>query len=173
MNTGNFDGDYGFAFYTNSTKTPMTNEMVRRDLMEPALFWSDNTKNENPLLHASESKFEWETTIDMNKMNKLFHPETKELKGSKVTANVFDEAVALPDIISYWFRPHIPAVKKILFHDPATIVFWEDGTKTVSKVTNGDEFSQYWGFLSCLAKKIYGTNSAIKKILKDKGEVAE
>ena len=63
-----------------------------------------------------------------------------------------------------------PSVRRIIFSPPATIVFWKDNTKTVVKCMEGDEFNPYIGFLSALAKKIYGNNSAIKKIIDRKGE---
>ena len=31
------------------------------------------------------------------------------------------------------YRDLIPPIKKVIFHDPATVVFWKDGTKTVVK----------------------------------------
>ena len=60
----------------------------------------------------------------------------------------------------------IPEVDRIIFHDPATIVFWTDGTKTVVKCMEGQKFSEYYGFLAALAKKIYGTNSAVERIVR-------
>lgn len=56
-------------------------------------------------------------------------------------------------------------VKKILFNPPATIVFWEDGSKTVVKCSQYDEYSPYFGFLASLAKKIYGNPSRVRKIV--------
>ena len=33
-------------------------------------------------------------------------------------------------------RTVIPKIKDVIYNDPATIVFWEDGTKTVVKCKN-------------------------------------
>lgn len=55
--------------------------------------------------------------------------------------------------------------KKIIFNYPATICFWPDGTKTVVKCVEGQEFSEYYGYLACLAKKLYGTNGEINRII--------
>ena len=60
------------------------------------------------------------------------------------------------------------SVKKVIFNDPATIVFWEDGTKTVVKCSKNDSFNPYNGFCAALAKKIYGT-SRTRKIV-DQGD---
>ena len=59
-------------------------------------------------------------------------------------------------------------VSKIIFNPPATIVFWEDGTKTVVKCAAEDEFSEYYGFLVALGKKVYENNSQIKKLIDKK-----
>ena len=63
-------------------------------------------------------------------------------------------------------------VSKIIFNPPATIVFWEDGTKTVVKCSEEDEFSEYYGFLAALGKKVYENNSQIKKLIDKKGRMA-
>lgn len=49
-------------------------------------------------------------------------------------------------------------IDKVLFNPPATIVFWLDGTKTVAKCKEGEEFSEWAGIALCLAKKLYGPN---------------
>lgn len=50
----------------------------------------------------------------------------------------------------------IPEIKNVIFNDPATIVFWEDGTKTVVKCQDGDEFDPEKGLAMAIAKKAYG-----------------
>ena len=54
------------------------------------------------------------------------------------------------------------SVKKVIFNEPATIVFWGDGSKTVVKCAKGDKFNRYNGFCAALAKRIYGTSRARK-----------
>lgn len=61
-------------------------------------------------------------------------------------------------------------VSKIIFNPPATIVFWEDGTKTVVKCSAEDEFNEYYGLLAALGKKVYENNSQIKKVIDKKAE---
>lgn len=48
------------------------------------------------------------------------------------------------------------AIKKVIFNNPATIVFWKDGTKTVVKCQPGCEYSKYVGFMACVTKKAFG-----------------
>lgn len=66
------------------------------------------------------------------------------------------------------FKDNAERIKRVIFNPPATIVEWVDGTKTIAKVQKGDEFDPYVGFCVALAKEALGSNSAIKKILKEK-----
>ena len=58
---------------------------------------------------------------------------------------------------------------KIIMNGPATIVFWADNTKTVVKVSGDDKDKQtpYAGFCACLAKKLFGSNSKVHRIMND------
>ena len=53
----------------------------------------------------------------------------------------------------------IPEIKNVIFNDPATIVFWEDGTKTVVKCQDDDEFDPEKGLAMAIVKKAYGNKS--------------
>ena len=60
----------------------------------------------------------------------------------------------------------IPEIKNVIFNDPATIVFWEDGTKTVVKCQDGDEFDPEKGLAMAIAKKAYGNKGSYCNKLK-------
>ena len=66
---------------------------------------------------------------------------------------------------------NIPEVKKVIFNDPATIVYWKDGTKTVVKCQKGDDFDQEKGFAMAFLKKCWGNtgnfNDKLIKIMKE------
>jgi len=47
-------------------------------------------------------------------------------------------------------------IKDVKFSDPATIVFWTDGTKTVVKCRKGDKFDPVEGIAMACAKKLLG-----------------
>ena len=47
-------------------------------------------------------------------------------------------------------------IKRVIFNDPATIVFWKDGTKTVVKTNGGDKFDKEKGLAMAIAKKFFG-----------------
>ena len=50
---------------------------------------------------------------------------------------------------------HAFKIKNVIFNDPATIVFWEDGTKTVVKWKN-EEFDKEKGLAMAYMKKMLG-----------------
>ena len=50
----------------------------------------------------------------------------------------------------------IPELKELVFNDPATIIFWEDGTKTIVKTQNGEPFDKEKGFCMAVVKKLFG-----------------
>ena len=55
------------------------------------------------------------------------------------------------------FKPHsIPSIKNVIFNDPATIVFWNDGTKTIVKARDGDIFDPEKGLAMAISKKALG-----------------
>ncbi len=55
--------------------------------------------------------------------------------------------------------------KRILRSGPATIVFWQDGTKTIVKRAPDEEDNAYAAFTAALAIKIFGSNSKLKKMV--------
>lgn len=69
------------------------------------------------------------------------------------------------NLLNKSFKPFVkpysskPEIKKVIFNNPATIVFWSDGTKTVVKCEN-EEFDQEKGIAMAVAKKFLGTNKS-------------
>lgn len=47
----------------------------------------------------------------------------------------------------------------------ATIVFWNDGTKTIVKRAPDEQESDYAAFTAALAIRVFGSNSAVKRIV--------
>lgn len=67
-----------------------------------------------------------------------------------------------------WIVP----IKKVIFNNPATIVMWEDGTKTVVKADEED-YDPEKGLAMAIAKKSYGNKGNYFNIFKkwlSKGE---
>lgn len=55
---------------------------------------------------------------------------------------------------------------KVIFNDPATIVFWDDGTKTVVKCQPGDTYNPEMGLALCFSKKALGNKSNFNNVFK-------
>ena len=85
-----------------------------------------------------------------------------EIKNSQSFQDAWDEVFNKGCIFNT--KASIPNVKRIVYHDPATIVFWQDGTKTVVKCMDGEPFEKYAGFCAALAKKVFGSTSKAKKV---------
>lgn len=49
-----------------------------------------------------------------------------------------------------------PTITKVIFNNPATIVFWSDGSKTVVKTQNGEVFDPEKGLAMAMAKRAFG-----------------
>ncbi len=64
-------------------------------------------------------------------------------------------------------------IKKVIFNAPATVVLWEDGTKTIVKAGEGDIYDPEKGLAMAIAKKALGNQGnyyeVFKKWLPDEG----
>ena len=53
-------------------------------------------------------------------------------------------------------KVRMPEITNIEFRDPATIVFWSDGTKTVVRCQNGEKYDPEKGMAMAICRKVYG-----------------
>ena len=53
-------------------------------------------------------------------------------------------------------------IDRVIFNDPATIVFWKDKTKTVVKCHPEDTFDEEIGFMCCYLKRILSSKEYTK-----------
>lgn len=58
------------------------------------------------------------------------------------------------------------AIVDVIFNNPATIVKWSDGDKTVVKCQTGDIYNPELGLAMCIIKKCYGNKSNYNNIFK-------
>lgn len=85
------------------------------------------------------------------------------------------------EIDIYAYGPHFThnkvttdiKVTKVIYHNPATIVFWSDSTKTVVKCDKNDTYDQEKGFYIACAKKLFGNNYAAVGRINKALEMAE
>lgn len=68
----------------------------------------------------------------------------------------------LPEEDPFW----LPKIDRVIFNNPATIVYWNDGSKTVVKCQNGDHFAKDVGLAMCIAKKALGNKGNFNEVLK-------
>lgn len=88
-----------------------------------------------------------------------------------------EEAVALFDLMIDMLNDSVNRLKsdimesiftpeRILKSGNVTIVFWADGTKTIVKPEDGAKIDDYTAFTAALAKRIFTTNSKLKRVIK-------
>lgn len=57
-------------------------------------------------------------------------------------------------------------IERVIYNNPATIVLWKDGTKTVVKCQEGDSFSKELGLAMCFAKRAHDNHSNYNEVFK-------
>ena len=84
---------------------------------------------------------------------------------SRITSrNEYQEISACTHLSPYnEFNPYEP--EKVIFNDPATIVFWKDGTKTVVKAVY-EPFDKEKGLAMAIAKKALGNKGEYFNVFK-------
>lgn len=93
----------------------------------------------------------------------------KEVVGPAVTLEGFpcyvlhQDWVRLADKVEA--REKALGIKDVIFKNPATIVFWTDGTKTVVKCRKGDKWDAEKGLAMACAKKLMGNRDGYHKAL--------
>lgn len=61
----------------------------------------------------------------------------------------------------------LPKIKDVIFNPPATIILWEDNTKTVVKCQDGYEFDPWTGLTTAIVKKVLGNKSNYCNVLNE------
>lgn len=83
----------------------------------------------------------------IEKVNALYYADTDVAITLDITA-LYPSTMIVP----------APVIKDVIFNDPATIVFWNDGSKTVVRAHGGDKFDPEKGLAMAFAKKMFGNN---------------
>lgn len=103
------------------------------------------------------------STMISEKMYNMYMNSSYGVEGistSNVTTGTINNASVSTRKVAYnsmWKRTKI---KNVIFNDPATIVFWSDGTKTVVKCGGNDTYDPEKGLAMAVAKKYLGTNKS-------------
>lgn len=67
---------------------------------------------------------------------------------------VFDALYAWGKSAGYINDSDSPKPAKVIINDPATVVFFSDNTKTVTKAKGGDEYDPLFGIMACALRKV-------------------
>lgn len=94
----------------------------------------------------------------------LTNPESTYTRYSEVKAkSIQEDTTKMKETPSAAIKP-----TKIIRSGPMTIIFWDDGTKTKVRRAEGTQDDPYLAFCAGLAKKIYGNNTRVKKLIYEK-----
>lgn len=101
----------------------------------------------------------------MNKINtnrvdytKMSSPRHRFEMTQDIVNYVRQDALDALTFYSVDYLKEVPVITNVIFNEPATIVFWKDGTKTVVKAQGDDEFDPEKGLAMAVNKKVLGTN---------------
>ena len=60
---------------------------------------------------------------------------------------------------------NVTYIREVIYNDPAVVVLWNDGTKTISKCDYGDNFNPEFGLILCVLKKVIGNDQVTKLLM--------
>lgn len=83
-----------------------------------------------------------------------------------VNMNPTSTKVTIKDEVEISINDISKYIKNVIFNPPATIIMWEDGTKTVVKAQEGDTFDPEAGFAMAVIKKAFGNKSSYYDVVK-------
>lgn len=66
-----------------------------------------------------------------------------------------------------YVRDHRYEIEKVIFNDPATIIIWFDGSKTVVKCGEGDVYDPEKGMAMAIAKRFLGDKGNYYEVFKE------
>ena len=90
------------------------------------------------------------------------------MSGFSVGELMMDSRTSLIDALGVAYKkekPCVPGIKNVIFHDPATIVWWEDGTKTVVKADK-EKYDPEKGLTMAISKKALGNQGNYYEVIK-------
>ncbi len=85
---------------------------------------------------TAELEIRPDSTKELRDIQKIIN--STSLKGLEQVKSMFNS------------RPGLPSIKNVYFNPPATVVLWDDGTKTIVKCQDGDTYSKETGLALCM-----------------------
>ena len=92
--------------------------------------------------------------------------KTRMIQIDKENYILVSEDTSFEGMRNYIRKKKKQRIERVIFNDPATIVFWKDGTKTVVKATN-EPFDKEKGLAMAISKKYFGNNGNYYDIFKE------
>lgn len=153
--------------------------------------FKDVSDNDNRSNREKENKTMENDHALMNKLKKGMYVKSTQINRNG-TIKAFDYVHNLvgvcldnmPDSAKFvWCRPSTllviceahnytpsyscPKPKRVIYDEAAgvTVVLWEDGQKTIVRVAEGEQMDAYDAFCAAYCKRVYGSNSALKREL--------
>lgn len=111
------------------------------------------------------------TYVDTDDVTRMGPKEIYESLASAYSGPTRPSLDALTTFTSTWFGPryvvdHRYRIKKVIFNDPATIIIWVDGAKTVVKCGEGDVYDPEKGMAMAIAKRFLGDKGNYYEVFK-------
>lgn len=119
-------------------------------------------KKRNTIIRHFESNIKYRTADSIVEntileMEKFWVDNEKKKRAAEIVNHKFN----LPTD-----RNRLPYIKQVIFHDPATIVYWTDGTRTVVKCQDGDIYDPEKGLAMAISKKALGNKGNYCNVFK-------
>ena len=100
--------------------------------------------------------------MSLDQFNDFIHAQEEKTKKCNAPCDICNkEPVRKMQQAKQVNTPEVKSIyiKNVLFNQPATIVFWSDGTKTVSLCHETDTYSKATGLTICICKKLVGNQT--------------
>lgn len=141
-----------------------TNEVINGVVINPSLLSKEKlTTSDQSIAYYAEGSVDWNKTLWLNEnysacsigigQEKAYTPKF----GGEFNMQANKDGSVT--IGKYW-------ITRVIHNNPATIVFWSDGSKTVARTQDGDPYDPTAGLLVCVMKKMVG-NDQTQKLLND------
>ena len=91
------------------------------------------------------------------------------LEQVKRKCNLKADLDAYKDYVRWCLEPNttkLPEIKDVIFNEPATIILWADGTKTVVKCQEGEGYDPEKGMAMAISKKALGNKGNYCEVFK-------
>ena len=110
----------------------------------------------NKMINITTGTWKWDENGIQNEVADYFLTESAGRRNAK--------SITMETAKMYWEKSNLLKIKKVIFNHPATIIIWNDNSKTVVKLIDGDTWDPEKGFAMAYLKKILGTQRLKKEI---------